>query len=220
MLDLLCRAITQALKGDPDCAPALYNLNTALRMAGREKEAVAFSWRWIRRKTSIGTAPDAIDAAIYTEPSTAAPTSASSGNSSDGGNDSRREVLSPAMEVGTPGFHSPTSVPKQGAINFCDVISPVEECFTTSGGDGQGGASGGVGSLTVVCVRWGDKYGPSYVERLASGVRRNLRRRYTFVCFTDDVLALHGMAGVVARPIGTHCGSWKGWWHKAFLFSR
>lgn len=213
-----CRTATQALEGNPDCAPALYNLNTALRMAGREKEAVDFSWRWIRQRASIGTAPGTIAASFYPETATPAPAPASSGNSN--GNDNRPNVLPPAMAASAPGFHGPTSFPKSGAIDSCGAISPVAECCTTSGGGGRGGVSEGAGSITVVCVRWGDKYGPEYVERLASGVRRNLRRRYTFFCFTDDVLALDGMTGVVARPIGARCEGWKGWWHKAFLFSR
>lgn len=216
MPDLLCLTTAQALEGEPDCAPALYNLNTALRMDGRAKEAVAFSWRWIRQRTSIGTAPGAIAAAIYSDTATSAPAPASS--DSGNGNDNRPKVPPPAMTAGTLGFHGSTSVPKSGTIDSCCATSAV--AGTTSGGSGQRGAPGGAGSLTVVCVRWGDKYGPEYVERLASGVRRNLRRHYNFVCFTDDVLCLDRMAGVVARPIGALCEGWKGWWHKAFLFSR
>lgn len=218
MLDLLCLTTAQALEGDPDCAPALYNLNTALRMAGREKEAVIFSWRWIRRKTPIGTAPGAVAAANYHETVTFAPEPISSGNINS--NDNRPNVPPPAMAAGTRGFHGSTSFPNSGAIDSCGAIPAVAGCCTTSGGGDQGGASGGTACLTVVCVRWGDKYGPEYVERLASGVRRNLRRRYNFVCFTDDVLALDGMTRVVAKPIGARCEGWKGWWHKAFLFSR
>ncbi len=80
---------------------------------------------------------------------------------------------------------------------------------------------GGAGLFTVVCVRWGDKYGAEYVERLAAGVRRHLTTGHRFVCYTDDVEALRGRdGGVEARPLGTGCGEWRGWWHKAFLFSR
>lgn len=73
----------------------------------------------------------------------------------------------------------------------------------------------------MACIRWGRKYGPEYVERLAAGVRRHLQRDHRFVCFTDDPDALSAMAGVVAKPLGTAaCGEWRGWWHKTFLFSR
>lgn len=74
--------------------------------------------------------------------------------------------------------------------------------------------------LTVACIRWGDKYGLEYVERLAAGVRRHFRRGHRFVCYTDDVEALNGKAGIMATPLGTGGGEWRGWWHKAFLFSR
>lgn len=147
-------AFSQALNGDPDCAAALYNLNTALRMLGRTREAVAFSWRWIRDRLAPGTAVD-------------------------------RFVGSAAPDV-------------------------------AAGEEGGGRAR----LLTVACVRWGHKYGPEYVEHLAAGVRRHLTRRHRFVCFTDDVEALRGVSGVVAKPLGTGGAEWRGWWHKAFLFSR
>ena len=40
--------------------------------------------------------------------------------------------------------------------------------------------------LTVVCVKWGSKYGAEYVNRLAAGVQRNLTLKHRIVCFTDD----------------------------------
>ena len=147
----------QALKGDPSCSAALYNLNTALRMVGRSREAVALSWRWIRERLAPGTAID-------------------------------RFV----------GSAAPPDAPREG------------------------GGRARLLTLTVACVRWGDKYGPEYVERLAEGVRRHLRRRHRFVCYTDDVEALSGNTGIVAMPLGTTgvIRGWRGWWHKAFLFSR
>jgi len=38
----------------------------------------------------------------------------------------------------------------------------------------------------VVCMKWGSKYGPEYVNRLYGMVRRNLRGEFRFVCLTDD----------------------------------
>lgn len=40
----------QALEGRPECTAALYNLNTALRMEGRQLEAIDFSWKWILQR--------------------------------------------------------------------------------------------------------------------------------------------------------------------------
>ncbi len=41
-------------------------------------------------------------------------------------------------------------------------------------------------SVNIICVKWGRKYGPDYVDKLHSMVRRNMTRPYRFVCFTDD----------------------------------
>lgn len=39
---------------------------------------------------------------------------------------------------------------------------------------------------TVLCMKWGRRYGPEYVNRLFAMVRRHLRRPHRFVCLTDD----------------------------------
>lgn len=41
-------------------------------------------------------------------------------------------------------------------------------------------------SVNVLCIKWGTKYGPEYVNRLRSMVARNLSRPHRFVCLTDD----------------------------------
>jgi hypothetical protein len=41
-------------------------------------------------------------------------------------------------------------------------------------------------SVNVLCIKWGSKYGPEYVNRLRSMVERNLHRPHRFVCLTDD----------------------------------
>ena len=38
----------------------------------------------------------------------------------------------------------------------------------------------------VMCMKWGTKYGPEYVNRLYGMVNRHLKVPYRFVCFTDD----------------------------------
>ena len=38
----------------------------------------------------------------------------------------------------------------------------------------------------VLCMKWGTKYGPEYVNTLYAMVRRNLRGDFRFVCLTDD----------------------------------
>lgn len=38
----------------------------------------------------------------------------------------------------------------------------------------------------VLCMKWGTKYGPEYVNRLYAMVRRHLSGDFNFVCLTDD----------------------------------
>lgn len=38
----------------------------------------------------------------------------------------------------------------------------------------------------ILCMKWGTKYGPEYVNRLYGMVRRHLRGDFRFVCLTDD----------------------------------
>lgn len=40
--------------------------------------------------------------------------------------------------------------------------------------------------VNVICIKWGAKYGPEYVNTLYSMVSRNLSRPFRFVCLTDD----------------------------------
>ena len=39
---------------------------------------------------------------------------------------------------------------------------------------------------TVICIKWGTRYGADYVNRLANMIRRNAKRPTRLVCFTDD----------------------------------
>lgn len=42
----------------------------------------------------------------------------------------------------------------------------------------------------VICMKWGTKFPPLYVNRLHSMVKRHLARPHRFVCFTDDPAGL------------------------------
>ncbi len=52
---------------------------------------------------------------------------------------------------------------------------------------------------TVICLKWGDRYGPEYVNRLFSMVRRSTQRPLRFVCITDDPTEL--AEGIETRPM-------------------
>lgn len=40
--------------------------------------------------------------------------------------------------------------------------------------------------VNVLCIKWGKKYGPEYVNILRRMVRRHLQRPHRFICLTDD----------------------------------
>jgi hypothetical protein len=69
-------------------------------------------------------------------------------------------------------------------------------------------------SVTILCVRFGNRYGRDYVERLRNMVARNLTIPYEFVCLTDDQHPIEGVRSIV-QP---NAGYAKGWWHKVHMF--
>lgn len=53
---------------------------------------------------------------------------------------------------------------------------------------------------TVACIKWGTLFGPDYVNRLYSGVRRHLSAPVRFLCMTDRSDGLHPNIEVVDLP--------------------
>ena len=51
----------------------------------------------------------------------------------------------------------------------------------------------------ILCMKWGKKYGPEYVNRLYAMVRRHLRGSFKLVCLTDDSQGIR--SEVLCRPI-------------------
>lgn len=64
--------------------------------------------------------------------------------------------------------------------------------------------------LTVVCVKWGDKYSDEWVYKLRGMVARNLSMPHEFVCMTDKAVD-----GVDCIPCAPDLPSW---WSKVGLF--
>ncbi|HSI47888.1 MAG TPA: glycosyltransferase [Ideonella sp.] len=52
----------------------------------------------------------------------------------------------------------------------------------------------------VLCMKWGSKYGPEYVNRLYAMVRRHLRGDFRFVCLTDDGRGVRGEVECLPIP--------------------
>ena len=56
----------------------------------------------------------------------------------------------------------------------------------------------------VICIKWGTKFGPEYVNRLYKMVQKNLSLPHRFVCFTDSA---EGLAeGEVSETRECLCG--------------
>ncbi len=76
--------------------------------------------------------------------------------------------------------------------------------------------------ITIVCVKWGTKYGPEYVNNLYNAVMRcsanssvfSIRK---FVCFTDNTSGLD--ENITCSLFDAATESWKGWWLKAQIFA-
>ena len=69
-------------------------------------------------------------------------------------------------------------------------------------------------NVTVLCVRFGDKYGLEYVERLRNMVSRHLTVPYEFVCLTDSTLEIDGVRNIIQLNAGYS----RPWWHKVHMF--
>ncbi len=54
--------------------------------------------------------------------------------------------------------------------------------------------------VNVVCMKWGRKYGPAYVNILRRMVARNLTRPHRFVCFTEQTDGLDPEVEVLPLP--------------------
>lgn len=53
--------------------------------------------------------------------------------------------------------------------------------------------------INIVCMKWGTKFGPQYVNRLYKMVEKNLTLKHRFICFTDDATGID--AGVEVMPL-------------------
>ncbi len=56
-------------------------------------------------------------------------------------------------------------------------------------------------AATVVCIKWGTVFGAEYVNRLYSGVRRNLSGPVRFLCMTEHADGLHTDVEVLDLPV-------------------
>lgn len=67
----------------------------------------------------------------------------------------------------------------------------------------------------VCCLKYGNKYGPEYVNKLYNMVKRHLTLDYTFVCFTENTTGID--AHIQVEPLPTL--PVEGWWFKPMFFN-
>lgn len=68
----------------------------------------------------------------------------------------------------------------------------------------------------IICLKWGDKYGPEYVNNLYRNVKKNTTIKHRFICITEDPTGID--EGVECLPLLTDDLTVKGWWQKLAFF--
>ena len=61
----------------------------------------------------------------------------------------------------------------------------------------------------ILCMKWGTKYGPEYVNRLYAMVRRHLSGDFRFVCLTDDSTGIRSEV-----PVDAPLADWQRVWER------
>ncbi len=70
--------------------------------------------------------------------------------------------------------------------------------------------------INIVCLKWGSKYGPEYVNRLYAAVSRNCQRSFRFWCLTEDAGGINPEVQTLNLTPARNLDSW---WNKMFLFA-
>lgn len=74
--------------------------------------------------------------------------------------------------------------------------------------------------VLILTMKWGDLYGPHFVNRLRRGVKRHLARPHRFICFTDDARGLDKEVEAMPLPaVDLADGHSDTRWQKMALFN-
>ena len=52
---------------------------------------------------------------------------------------------------------------------------------------------------TIICMKWGSRYGPEFVNRLYSAIKRHTKRTTKLYCFTDNTNDID--KNVICKPL-------------------
>ena len=72
-----------------------------------------------------------------------------------------------------------------------------------------------VNDISFVCMKWGNKYGAEYVNKLFNGISKNIKdKKFDFWCITENSNELN--SNIKVLPLTC---DFKGWMKKSYLFS-
>jgi len=71
--------------------------------------------------------------------------------------------------------------------------------------------------INVICVKWGNKFRPDFVNRLYTMVERNLTYDFRFYCYTDDSHGIREDVEIIDIPKDNELEIW---WNKLALFQK
>ncbi len=75
--------------------------------------------------------------------------------------------------------------------------------------------------VNIICMKWGAKYGPEYVNRLYSMVARNLSIPFRFICLTDNSAGISDQVEIFPIPsIGINLNGPERGWNKLVTFRK
>ena len=75
--------------------------------------------------------------------------------------------------------------------------------------------------VNIICMKWGNKYGADYVNKLYGMVARNITLPFQFVCFTDDTTGIDPrIATRDLPPLDLPEGAPERGWHKLTTLQR
>ena len=76
-------------------------------------------------------------------------------------------------------------------------------------------------NINVLCMKWGTKYSPEYVNTLYSMVNRNLLRSFRFICLTDDPSGLNEKIETFPIPeLSINLSGPERGWNKLSVFTK
>ncbi len=74
--------------------------------------------------------------------------------------------------------------------------------------------------IYIACLKYGNKYGPKYVNILKNMISRHLSLPHKFICFTENTKGLDPEIQTIDLPDMGLSGEKKAWWYKLKAFDK